>query len=333
MTKDTPIIVITPQAQADLEEQVDRGGTGGELYGGLLFGYAPDQQHRLVLSSTRLGSEVGFGQADFSLNQTRTSRQLDHARSLNPQATYCGIWYIHRTPNQEMTPEEWRQTQTLLEDPDFPFKDLACIMLCFYYAELKIYASSFNNIHSARGMSPAPTQLRLTTETPGAQPSAAPVPDPAAWYKAPNAAARLSQERELLEQKYQIEPSIASDGQVYLKLTPKHKYETLSFYLACGPGFPRQAPRAFMLAGKRPYPLSSLGLNNWTERQNLAAVADELLEWLAFAPDEYIAAAEQAISDGDYATATDLLLLVLKIEPRTARAPRLLAQAQAALRA
>jgi hypothetical protein len=104
MTQDTPIIVITPQAKADLEEQVDRGGVSGDLHGGLLFGYAPDQQHRLVLSSTRLGSEVGFGQADFSLDQTRTSRQMDHARSLNPQANYCGIWYIHRTPNPEMTP-------------------------------------------------------------------------------------------------------------------------------------------------------------------------------------------------------------------------------------
>jgi hypothetical protein len=205
-------------------------------------------------------------------------------------------------------------------------------MLCFYYGELKIYASSFNKIHSARGMSPEPTQLRLTTETPAAQQSADPGPDPTTWYKAPDAAARLSQERELLEQKYQVEPAIASDGQVYLRLTPKHKYETLSFYLACGPGFPRQAPRAFMLAGDKPYPLSSLGLSNWKERQTLVAVADELIEWLAFAPDEYIAAAEQAMSDGDYTAAVDLLLLVLKIEPRTARAPRLLAQAQAALR-
>jgi hypothetical protein len=221
----------------------------------------------------------------------------------------------------------------LLEDPDFAFQDLVCLMLCFYYGELKIHASSFNKIHSARGMSPDPTQLRLTTETSSAAQLTDPGPDPAEWYKDPAAAARLSQERALLEQKYQVEPSIASGGRVYLRLTPRHKYETVSFYLACESGFPRQAPRAFMLAGEKPYPLSCLSLSNWSERQTLVAVADELLEWLAFAPDEYIASAEQAMSAGDYTTAVDLLMLVLKIEPRTARAPRLLAQAQAALRA
>ena len=333
MTQQTPTILITPQAQAALEIQVERGGVSGDLAGGLLFGYAPDERHRLVLSFTRLGAEVGFGRRDFSLDQTRTSRQLDHARGLNPQANYCGVWYIHRTPSPELSDEEWKQTQTLLEDPDFPFKDLVCLVLCFYSGALKVHASSFNRHHSARGQAPAPTQLRSTTEQPPT-PSAAPRPAaaPAAWFKAPAVAARLSRERERLDAKYQVEPGVAPNGEMIFRLTPRHKHETLAFYIACGPGFPDKAPRAFLLAGGKPYPLSSPGLNNWLARQGLAEVADELIEWLAFAPDEYVAAAEGAMNEGDHAKAADLLLLVLMIEPRTSRAARLLAQAQAALR-
>lgn len=332
MSQNVPIVLITPEVKAALQAQVERGGVSGELTGGLLFGYAPDERHRLVVSLTHLGAEVGFGRRDFSLDQTRTSRQLDHARSLSPQATYCGIWYMHRTPSRELTDEEWRQTQTLLEDPDFRSNDLVCLVLCFYYGELKIYASSFNRHHSARGQAPAPTQLHLTTERPPT-PSATPRPavPRTSWFKAPEAAARLTMEREQLAQKYQVEPRVAPNGQVIFRLTPQDGHETLALYLACGPGFPDKAPRAFLLAGGKPYPLSSLGLNNWSARHKLVEIADELVEWLAFAPDEYVAEAERALSEGDYAKAADLLLVVLTIEPRTPRAARLLAQAQAGL--
>jgi hypothetical protein len=100
------MVLITPDAKAALETEVQRSGIASELTGGLLFGYPLDDLHRLVVSSVRLSDEVGFGQRDFSLDQTRTSRQLKHAQSLTPEAEYCGVWYIHRTLYQELTAEE-----------------------------------------------------------------------------------------------------------------------------------------------------------------------------------------------------------------------------------
>ena len=336
MTTDTPIILIMPEAKATLEAEVKRGGITGELTGGLLFGYPLDERHRLVVSSVRLSDEVGFGQRDFALDQTRTSQQLRHARSLAPEATYCGVWYIHRTPNQELTAEEWMQTQNLLEDPDFRFKDLVCLVLCFYQAEVKIYAWSFNHYHSARGQSPTPTQLQLTTDSlptrADVTPSPAPPPTRTNWLDSPDVAARLRLEHERLAQKYHVEPALMPNGQMIFRLTPKGKHAQLAFYLACGPGFPDKAPWAFLLAGARQHPLSSPGLVNWSAKQWLVEMADELVKWLAWSLDQYVAAAEEALNRGDYQEAADLLSVVLAIDPRMPRVARLLARAQASLR-
>jgi hypothetical protein len=335
MSTDTPIVLITPEAKVALEAEVQRISITGGLTGGLLFGYPQDGCHRLVVSSVRLKEDVGFGQRDFALNQTRTSQQLNHAQKLAPEATYCGVWYLHRTPHQELTAEEWKQTQNLLEDPDFRFKDLVCLMLCFYRAELKIYASSFNQYQSACGQSPTPTQLQLTTDSLPTQADVtippAPPPNPTNWYESPDVAARLRLEHERLAQKYHIKPALMPDGQIIFQLTPKGKHEKLVFHLACGPGFPDKAPRAFLLAGDRRHPLSSPGLVNWSEKQWLVEMADELVSWLAWSLDQYVAAAEEALNRGDYQEATDLLSAVLAIDPRTPRAARLLARAQAPL--
>jgi len=215
MSTDTPIVLITPDAKAALEAEVKRSGIIGGLTGGLLFGYPLDERHRLVVSSVRLSQDVGFGQRDFALDQTRTSRQLKHAQSLGPEATYCGVWYIHRTPYQELTVEEWTQTQNVLEDPDFRFKDLVCLVLCFYQGELKIYASSFNRHHSARGQPPAPTQLQPMTDSLLIRADLTPPPTlspaPTNWFDSPDVAARLRLEHERLAQKYHVEPALMPD--------------------------------------------------------------------------------------------------------------------------
>lgn len=336
MSTDTPITLITPEVKTVLETEVKRRGITGKLTGGLLFGYPLDERHRLVVSSVRLSEEIGFGQRDFALDQTRTSRQLNQARSLAPKADYCGVWYIHHTPHQELTSEEWTQTRALLEDPDFHFKDLVCLVLCFYQGELNIYASSFNHDLSARGQPPEPTQLRLAT---GPLPTQADVTSPPAppsapinWFDSPDIAARLRLEHERLAQKYHIEPALMPDGQMIFRLRPKGKHEKLVFYLACGPGFPDEAPWAFLLAGDRRHPLSSPGLVNWSEKQWLVEMADELVNWLAWSLDQYVAVAEEALNRGGYQEAADLLTVVLATDPRTPRAARLLARAQAPLR-
>jgi hypothetical protein len=337
MSTDTPpIVLITPDAEAALEAEVKRGGIAGELTGGLLFGYPSDERHRLVVSSVRLHKDVGFGQRDFALNQTRTSRQLKHAQRLAPEATYCGVWYLHRTPHQQLTAGEWTQTQNLLEDPDFRFKDLVCLVLCFYQGELNFYAASFNLYHSARSQSPTPTLLQLTTNSLPTQADATrpptPPPTPTHWLDSPDVAARLRLEHERLAQTYHVESALMPDGQMVFRLTPKDKHEKLALYLACGPGFPGRAPAAFLLAGDRQHPLSSPSLVNWSEKHWLVEMADELVDWLARTLDQYVAAAEEALNRGDYQEAADLLTTVLSIDPRTPRAARLLAQAQAPLR-
>jgi hypothetical protein len=335
MSTDTPIVLITPDAKAALETEVQRGVSTGGLRGGLLFGYPLDDLHRLVVSSVRLSEDVGFGQRDFALDQTRTSRQLNHAQGLAPEANYCGVWYIHRTPHQELTAEEWTQTQNLLEDPDFRFEDLVCLVLCSYQAELNFYASSFDRHQSVRGQSPTPTQFQLMT---GPLPTQADGPTPYApppahtnWLDSPDAAERLRLEYEQLAHTYHVEPALMPDGQMVFRLTPKDKHEKLAFYLACGPGFPSKGPEAFLLAGDRRHPLSSPRLVNWSVRGWLVEVADELVEWLAWSLEQYVAAAEEALGQGDYQEAADLLTVVLAIDPRTPRAARLLARAQAPL--
>jgi len=332
-SQDIPTVLILPEAKAALDAEVDRTGVLGDLVGGLIFGYPLNEQQRLVVSSTRLTSDVGFGRRDFSLDQTRTSRQLDRARGLDPQANYCGVWYIHRTPNQELIDDEWVQMQTLLEDPDFPFADLVCLVLCFYGGELNLHASCFSRHHSARGQAPAPTTLQVTTDqrsTP--EPAAGPSPQPpvANWYNEPNVATRLNREHQQLVQRYSVEPALSPQGQIFYRLSPRQKYERLSFYLVAGSGFPEKAPHVFLLIGGKPYRISTPSLGNWTAQTQLTDVADELVEWLAFSVDEYMVEAKTALDRGDHASAQDLLTVVLAIDPRAPGAARMLARAQAA---
>ena len=334
MSTEPPIVLITPETKAALEAEAERPGIGGNLAGGLLFGHPLDERRRLVISSVRLRPEVGFGEKSFCLDQSRTSQQLGQARQLAPEANYCGVWYLHHTPNQELTGEEWVQAQSVLEDPDFCFQDMVCLVLCLYSGELKTYVSSFNRYHSARGQIPEPTLLQLTTDslpTPAqtgpARPST-PRPGPTDWYKSPAVAARLGQEHERLAQKYHVEPALAPNGHMIFRLMPKSEYGKLVFYLACGPGFPEKAPVAFLLAGGKRHPLFSPGLNDWSAGQWLAEVANGLLEWIAWSLDQYVAAAKEALKRGDHQEAADLLTVVLSIDPRTPRAARLLARAQ-----
>lgn len=332
MSQAIPIVLISPAARAALTAEVERGGASGELSGGLLFGCPLDEGQRLVVSSIRLSADVGFGRSDFSLDQTRTSRAVEHAQELEPRAGYCGVWYLHRTPNAELADAEWKQTQTVLEDPDFPFTDLVCLVLCFYYGELNIYAYSFNRHHSSRGQAPALTELRLTTEVastlaPSGQPSAA----PSRWYNAPDVAARLAQERERLAVDYQLEQAVAQSGQVFFRLWPKRRYEKLSFYVGVEEGFPGKAPAVFLLVAGKPYRISAPSLGSWSGERRLADLADDVVQWLVFGLEDYLEAAKQALSRGAHAEAADLLMVVLAIEPRTPGAARLLAKAQAAL--
>jgi len=337
MSTEPPIVLITPEAKAALEAEVERTSIGGDMAGGLLFGYPLDEHRRLVVSSVRLRAEVGFGQRDFSLNRSRTSQPLAHVRTLAPETSYCGVWYLHRTPNQELTDEEWTQAQNVLEDPDFRFKDLVCLVLCFYSGELNIYPSSFDRYHSARGQLPVPTALQLTTGSlatlvqASAGPPSSSRPGPTTWYESADVARRLTLERERLVSKYHVKAAVASSGRVVFQLMPKSRYEKLVFYLACGPGFPGKRPEAFLSVGGKQYPLSGPALSDWSARRWLVEVADDLVEGLTWSLDQYMAAAEEALKRGDYQEAADLLTVVLSIDPRMPRAGRLLARAQAPL--
>ncbi len=331
MAQELPTILITPEARAALVAEVERSSGLDPLTGGLLFGYPPDEHRWLVLSSTRLSSDVGFGRSDFSLDQTRTSRQLEHARQLNPKANYCGIWYLHRTPDKRLTDEEWVQMQTLLEDPDFVFDDLVCLLLCFYYAELKIYPYIFTRHQSARGQAPSLTQMRLTTEAAPAETRRQPARSalPTDWYKAPVAAARLEGERRGLMDKYHVQLAPMPDGRVFFRLSPKRRYHKLTFYLVAMPGFPDRAPQLYLLVGGQPQRITCPALTAWTASKSLVELADELVEWLAFSREEYLRIAQEALEQGEPQKAADLLTVVLSIEPRTPGAARLLARAQA----
>jgi hypothetical protein len=334
VSQEPPVFLISPEARANLAAEVDRGGGVNELVGGLLFGYPIGEDERLIVDSLRLSPDVGFGRRDFSLDQTRTSRQLERAQSLDPKATYCGLWYLHRTPNRELADAEWVQAQTLLEDPDFSFEDLVCLVLCFYGGELTIYPLSFTRYHSARGQAPDPTSLRLTTdwhEKPVAVSRTVPDAASTAWYRATDVAARLTEERARLTEGYRVESSVASDEQMFFRLSPKHKHEKLAFYLAIQRGFPQKAPHVFLLVAGKPYRISTPRLGSWSAETGLVDVADELVKWLAFSVDDYIKRAKEALGREAFREASDLLTLVLAIDPRTPGAARLLAQAQARL--
>ncbi len=334
MSTEPPIILISPETKNDLETEAERTSATGDLVGGLLFGHSPDERHRIIVSFVRPRPETGFGKKEFCLDQSRTSQQLDRARELAAEAHYCGVWYVHRTPDQELTDEEWVQTQRVLEDPDFRFKDTVCLVICLYFGDLNIHALSFDLQQSARGQLPTPTQLQLTTDTavlPSPVKPSQPSTPPADWYKFPDIARRLTLERKQLTQRYRVEPAVTPGGKVIFRLMPKRDHGDMVFYVACESGFPDQAPTAFLsLRGDR-YPLLSPGLNEWSAERRLVEVADDLVEWQAHLFDQKIAAAEEAIERGDYQEASDLLVMVLLMNPRKPRAARLLGQVQAML--
>ncbi len=153
------------------------------------------------------------------------------------------------------------------------------------------------------------------------------------WYEKPEAADRLALERKKLAEKYNVQCGNTSDREVIFRLTPRKEAinERVVLYLICEQGFPAQAPRAFLLAGQRRYCLLCPLLSNWRPRQTLVAAADDLIEWLIWSRDEYVAKAENALQRGHCQEACDLLQMVLALEPRTPDAARMLAQAQARL--
>jgi hypothetical protein len=330
-----PIVLISPEAKATLEAEAERAGASGDIVGGLLFGHPLDEHRRLVVGSVRPRPETRFGQQEFCLDQSRTSRQLKAAQKLaSEQVDYCGVWYIHHTPTGELTDGEWVQAQRVLEDPDYRFKDLICLVLCLYGGDLKTYALFFNRDHSTRGQLPVPTVLKLTVEEhaeesrPEPARPASSLPDPKNWYKTPDAARRLEVEHKWLVQRYRVESSVAPDGKVIFRLMPKDTCKDVVFYLACGPGFPDKAPVAFLVVRGDRYPLLSPTLNEWTADNWLYEVADSLVEWQVKLLSQQVAAAEEAINQGNYKEASDRLAMVLLINPRLPGAARLLAQAE-----
>jgi hypothetical protein len=327
-------ILITPEARDALEAEVVRVGASGTLLGGLLFGHPVDEQSRMIVSSVRLTPEAAFGQKGFCLDQSRTSQQLAHARKLAREADYCGVWYIHYAPDQELTDAEWVQAKSVLEDPDFHLQDCVCLVLCLYVGKLNMYAFSFDRYQSVRGQLPEPALLKLTTDvlpiSKQIGPSSPPVPpsQPTDWYKSPDVAKRLQAESKGLAQEYRVESALAPNGQVIFRLMPKGEHEDIVFYIACGPGFPDKAPTAFLSVRGDRYPLLSPGLSEWSAGKSLANVADDLLEWQVGLLDQQVATAQEAFDGGNYKEASDLLAMVLLINPRQSGAAQLLAQAQ-----
>lgn len=335
MSAELPVVLITPQARAALEAEAERSVSSGDVIAGLLFGHPLDDRHRLVVAFCRPRPEVGFGQKGFSLEQSRTSQQLAEARKLARKAHYCGVWFVHCTPTGELTDEEWVQAQAILEDPDYRFKDLVCLVICLYTGELNMYALSFNLEHSAHGQLPAPTVLRIAREAPGAPgppsppESAEPVVEPAGWHNMPDVAVRLKREGERLAQRYRVETALTREGQAVFRVMPKGEHQDMVFYLACEAGFPQKAPVAFtVLRGDR-YPLLSPELSEWSDEKWLVEVADDVLAWQLALLDQQIAEAEEALDRGDYQEASDVLAAVLLIYPRKPGAARLLARVQA----
>jgi hypothetical protein len=332
-----PIVLISPESKAALETEAERASASGDIVGGLLFGYPLDERRRLVVASVKPRSEVHFGEREFCLDQSRTSQQLSAAQKLvSKQVDYCGVWYVHRTPTGELTDDEWVQAQRVLEDPDYRFKDLVCLVLCLYGGDLKTYALFFDRYRAARGQLPVATVLKLTTEEYSKEPqpestrltSAPPPPDPKNWYKDPDVAKRLEVEHKWLVQRYRVESSVATDGKVVFRLMPKGEHQDVVFYLACGPGFPDVAPVAFLVVRGDRYPLLSPALNEWAADNWLYEMADSLVEWQVKLLDQQVVAAEKEINQGSYKEASDRLAMVLLINPRMPGAARLLARAE-----
>jgi hypothetical protein len=340
MSTEPLVVFITPEVRAALEAEVERAGVGGGLTGGLLFGHPLDERRRLVIGWVRPRAEVRFGEKDFNLDQSRTSQQLDEARGLSPEAHYCGVWYVHRTPDKDLTDEEWVQTQSVLEDPDYRFDDLVCLVICLYFGELTLYASTFDKYQSARGQFPTPASLLEATDSESLPTDQTGRTHPPAaqrvrtdWYKSPDVSERLNEEHERLRPGYDVEAKITPEEHVVFCLRPKSGYGKLTFYLACGPGFPESGPTAFLSTGEKQHPLFSPAMHNWSAQEHwMADIADGMVEWLTWSLDEYMATAEQALNQGDYQEAADWLIIVLSIDPRRPRAARLLARAQAPLR-
>jgi hypothetical protein len=335
MTTELPVVLITAEAKAALEAKAKTPGIAGDILGGLLFGWPLDERRRLIVGSVRPRPEVGFGRKDFCLDQSRTLEQLAQVRKRHPETQYCGVWYVHHTPTGELTDEEWVTAKGVLEDPDYAFKDLVCLVVCLYAGELNTYALIFSLHHSVRGQLPVPTVLRMAPESypAPAQPSAPPPPDslplPADWYKSPEVAKRLNLEHQQLLQKYRVEVARTPERQVVFRLMPKSKHEDMVFYVACEPGFPGKAPVAFLsLRGDR-YPLLSPALSEWAAEGSLVELADDLVDWQVALLDQQIAAAEEALERGDRREASDLLAMVLLIDPRKAGAAHLLTRVQA----
>jgi hypothetical protein len=333
-----PVVLITPESKAALEIEAERTSASGDIVGGLLFGYPLDERRRLVVGSVKPRPEVHFGQREFCIDQSRTSQQLRATQKLvSEQVNYCGVWYVHRTPTGELTDEEWVQAQRVLEDPDYRFKDMVCLVLCLYGGDLKTRALFFDRYRAARGQLPVPTVLRLTTEEEGylEEPQtaqgepASPPPDSRGWYENPQIAERLEVEHKWLVQRYRVESSVAPDGKVIFRLMPQDEYRDMVFYMACGPGFPDKAPVAFLVVRGDQYPLLSPALNEWTADNWLYEIADNLVEWQVKLLDQQVAAAEEAIDQGNYKEASDRLAMVLLINPRMPGAARLLARAEA----
>jgi hypothetical protein len=328
-----PIVLITPEAHTSLQAEAERAGPSSNVVGGLLLGSHLDERRRLVIGSIRLRPEVGFGQKDFSLDQSRTSQQVADARKQHPKADYCGVWFVHRTPTGELTDDEWVVTQGILEDPDFRFKDLVCLVVCLYSGKLNTYALSFNRDHSARGQLPVPTVLKLAGESEPAphqkaEPGGPPPLSPQDWYKTAEAVARLEEEREQLLRGYGVETAVASDGKVVFRLMPMGEHQDMVFYLACEAGFPNKAPLAFLVVRGDRYPLLSPALSEWSAEKHLSDVADDLVRWQVALLDQQVEAATKALDAGDPHRASDLLAMVLLIDPRKAGVARLLARAE-----
>ncbi len=332
-----PIVLISPEAKAALETETESTSASGDIVGGLLFGYLLDERRRLVVASVKPRPEVCFGEREFCLDQSRTSQQLRAARErASQQVDYCGVWYVHRTPTGELTDDEWVQAQRVLEDPDYRFKDMVCLVLCLYGGDLETYAFFFDRYRAARGQLPVPTALELTTGEYSEEPQpkktrqapTPPPPEPKDWYKHPEIAERLEVEHKWLVQRYRVESSVAPDGKVVFRLMPKSEHQDVVFYLACGPGFPDKAPVAFLIVRGDRYPLLSPTLNEWTADNWLYEVADSLVEWQVKLLDQQVAAAEEAIEQGRYKAASDRLAMVLLINPRMPGAARLLARAE-----
>lgn len=336
MAQERPTVLITPEAKKTLEAEAERAGLGGELAGGLLFGHPLADQYRLIVSSIRPRPEVGFGNREFSLDQSRTSQQLAQAREIAPEAHYAGVWYLHRTPNKEPSDDEWVQTQAIMEDPDYRFDDLVVLVICLYFGELNTYAFYFDKYHSARSQMPEPTTLQLASEVEhvegrtdsarSAAPSLA-----ADWYKTAEIVERLKQEYARLSKGYEVDVTIQAEGRMVFRLDPRGDYGKLILYLACEAGFPDRPPEAFIIAGEKSYPLYSPTLSEWTADTWIAETADSLIEWLNWSLEQFVAQAKEGIEAGNYQEAADLLTVVLSIDPRTPHAARLLGQAQAPL--